>query len=77
MALEYSALGLLAGLIGAAGAVALSWAVAKYLLDIAWRPAPLLLGSGVILTTLLVAAVGVMASSDVLRKKPLGALRAE
>jgi putative ABC transport system permease protein len=77
LALEYSALGLLAGLIGAAGALALSWAVAKYLLDIAWRPAPLLLGSGVLLTTLLVAAVGVIASSDVLRKKPLGALRAE
>jgi putative ABC transport system permease protein len=77
LALEYSALGLLAGLIGAAGALGLSWAVTKYLLDIAWRPAPLLLGSGVVLTTLLVAVVGVVASTDVLRKKPLGALRAE
>ena len=32
VALEYSALGLLAGLIGAGGALALSWAVARYLL---------------------------------------------
>ena len=77
LALEYSALGLLAGLIGAGGALALSWAVARYLLDIAWRPAPLLLTAGVALTTLLVAVVGVAASSDVLRRKPLGALRAD
>jgi putative ABC transport system permease protein len=77
LALEYSALGLLAGLIGAGGALALSWAVAKYLLDIPWQPAPLVLIAGIVLTTLLVAAVGVVASSDVLRKKPLGALRAE
>jgi putative ABC transport system permease protein len=77
LALEYSALGLLAGLIGAGGALALSWAVAKYLLDIAWRPAPVVLTAGIALTTLLVAVVGVVASSDVLRRKPLGALRAE
>ena len=77
VALEYSALGVLAGVIGALGALALSWAVTKYLLDIAWRPAPLLLSMGVVLTALLVAVVGVAASIDVLRKKPLGALRAE
>jgi putative ABC transport system permease protein len=77
VALEYSALGLLAGLIGALGALALSWAVTKYLLDIAWKPDPLVLTLGVLLTTILVAGVGVIASSDVLRKKPLGALRAE
>ncbi len=43
VALEYSALGLLAGLIGALGSLALSWAVTKFLLDIAWKPAPFLL----------------------------------
>ncbi|HET7217285.1 MAG TPA: FtsX-like permease family protein [Vicinamibacterales bacterium] len=77
VAIEYSALGLIAGVIGAAGALALSWAVTKYLLEIAWRPQPLLLSAGVALTALLVAIVGVVASSDVLRRKPLGALRAE
>jgi putative ABC transport system permease protein len=77
VALEYSALGLIAGAIGALGALALSWAVTKYLLDIAWRPAPGLMAVGVVLTALLVATVGVSASIDVLRKKPLGALRAE
>lgn len=77
LAIEYCALGLLAGTIGAAGAAALTWGVTRHVLDITWRPAPLLLVSGAMLTTALVAAVGVAASADVLRKKPLGALRAE
>jgi putative ABC transport system permease protein len=77
VALEYSALGLLAGIIGAVGALALSWAVARYLLDIAWRPQPVLLAVGALLTMALVAVVGVLASAEVLRQKPLGALRAE
>ena len=34
------ALGLLAGIIGAAAALALSWGVARHVLDIPWRPAP-------------------------------------
>ena len=77
VALEYSALGLLAGLVGASGALALSWAVTKYLFKIAWRPQPGLLVAGALLTMVLVAVVGVLASSEVLRQKPLGALRAE
>jgi putative ABC transport system permease protein len=77
VAIEYSALGLLAGLIGALGALALSWAVTRYLFHIAWKPDPLALGAGAALTTALVAIVGVLASAEVLRQKPLGALRAE
>ena len=77
VALEYSALGLLAGLIGALGALGLSWAVTKYLLDIAWKPEPVLLVTGALLTMALVTVVGVIASAEVLRQKPLGALRAE
>ena len=77
IALEYSALGAIAGVIGALGALGLTWAVAKYLLEIPWRPAPGLLAVGVALTVALVAVVGVAASADVLRKKPLGALRTE
>jgi putative ABC transport system permease protein len=77
VALEYSALGLLAGVIGALGALALSWAVTKYLFRIAWKPDPLLLVAGTILTMALVAVVGVVASAEVLRRKPLATLRAE
>jgi putative ABC transport system permease protein len=77
LALEYCALGLLAGIIGAAGALALSWGVTRHVLDIPWRPAPAVLAVGAALTTLLVGTIGVLASADVLRKKPLGTLRAE
>ncbi len=77
LALEYCALGLLAGLIGAAGAFGLSWAVARFLLEIDWRPAPVLLAAGVFLTAALVGTIGVTASLDVLRRKPLATLRAE
>jgi len=77
LALEYCALGLLAGAIGAAGALGLSWGVTRYVFDISWRPVPGLLTIGALLTALLVVAVGVLASADVLRKKPLTTLRAE
>ena len=77
LALEYSALGLLAGLIGAVGALALSWAACRWVFDIEWQPATLVLTVGALLTALLVGVIGVLASADVLRKKPLATLRAE
>ena len=77
LAIEYTALGLIAGTIGAAGAIVLSWAVCRYVFEIAWNPAPLLLGGGAVVTALLVGVIGVAASADVLRKKPLATLRAE
>jgi putative ABC transport system permease protein len=77
VALEYSALGLLAGLIGALGALALSWAVTRYLLNIAWKPDATLLTVGALLTACLVGIVGILASAEVLRRKPLATLRAE
>jgi putative ABC transport system permease protein len=77
LAIEYWALGLIAGVIGAVGALALSWAVATYLFEITWRPSPILLTTGALLTSVLVVSVGILASLDVLRRKPLGTLRAE
>ena len=74
---EYTALGLLAGVIGAAGALVLSWAVCRYVFEIDWVPAPGLLIGGAVITMLLVALIGIVASADVLRKKPLATLRAE
>jgi putative ABC transport system permease protein len=75
--LEYGVLGAIAGTVGAAGAIVLSWAVARYGLDLAWEPAPLLTLGGIIVTASAVAAIGVIASLDVLRHKPLSTLRAE
>ena len=74
---EYGVLGAIAGTVGALGAVALSWAVARYALDLPWEPSPGLTAGGIIVTSMFVAAIGVLASLDVLRHKPLATLRAE
>jgi putative ABC transport system permease protein len=75
--LEYGVLGAIAGTVGATGAVGLSWAVARYGLDLPWKAAPLLTIGGIVVTASAVAAIGVVASLDVLRHKPLSTLRAE
>lgn len=74
---EYGLLGLLAGAIGAGGGMALTWAVGRYALDIPFTPLVGVSGLGVAITTLTVAAIGVLASWDVLQKKPLATLRGE
>jgi putative ABC transport system permease protein len=75
--LEYGVLGAIAGTVGSLGAIVLSWAVATYALELPWAPAPALTLIGIVATTLFVAAIGVLASLDVLRHKPLATLRAE
>ncbi len=75
--LEYGVLGALAGVVGSLGAVALTWGVTKYALEIPWRVFPAEHVGGVLITSVLVAAIGVISSLDVLRNKPLATLRAE
>jgi putative ABC transport system permease protein len=75
--LEYGVLGSLAGLVGSLGAVALTWGVSKYALEIPWTVFPAEHIGGVLLTAVLVAFIGVLSSLDVLRNKPLSTLRAE
>lgn len=77
LAIEYSALGALAGTIGAAGSLALGWSFCRFVLDIPWSATPAIVVPGLLLTAALVGALGVGASMDVLRRKPLGTLRAE
>ena len=74
---EYGLLGALAGLVGSLGAVGLTWGVSRYALDIPWRVFVGEHAAGIVLTALLVAVIGVAASVDVLRHKPLATLRAE
>jgi putative ABC transport system permease protein len=75
--LEYGVLGSLAGALGSLGAIALTWGVSRYALEIPWRIFPRENIAGVVLTAILVAAIGVLSSLDVLRNKPLSTLRAE
>jgi predicted lysophospholipase L1 biosynthesis ABC-type transport system permease subunit len=51
--------------------------VARYALNLPWEPTPGITVAGIVLTSVIVATVGVLASLDVLRHKPLATLRAE
>jgi putative ABC transport system permease protein len=75
--LEYGVLGAIAGTVGSLGAIALSWAVARFALELDWEPTPMITVTGIATTAVLVGAIGVLASLDVLRHKPLATLRAE
>ena len=61
LVLEYGLLGLLAGGIGAAGAIGLTWAISRYALDIPFRPLYGVSAIGVVATAVLVASIGVIA----------------
>lgn len=74
---EYGILGLMAGLIGAGFATALSYTVARYLFDIEWSFDASLMSAGIIITAVLVMLVGAAASFDVLFRKPLATLRSQ
>lgn len=75
--LEYGLLGALAGLIGSVGAIGLTWGISRFALEIPFRLLPWLSAAGVVTTAVLVAAVGIAASWDVLQRRPLATLRAE
>jgi putative ABC transport system permease protein len=75
--LEYGVLGLLAGTVGSLGAIPLTWGISRFALEIPWR---VFVGehiAAIAATAVLVAAIGVLSSLDVLRHKPLATLRAE
>ena len=77
LVMEYGLLGILAGGIGAGGAIGLTWAISKYALEIPFKPLIGLSSAGVLVTTFLVAAIGVISSWEVLQRKPLATLRGE
>ncbi len=74
---EYGMLGALAGLLGSAAAIALTWAISEKALQITWRFIPSVNLLGVAVAAALVTIVGIVSSWDVMIKKPLGILRAE
>src|SRR5207247_1777615 len=76
-AVEYACLGAVAGLGGTLLAAVLVWIVVRFVLDAPWalEPEPLLLG--VILTTGVSLAVGLLVTLRLLGRKPLAVLRQE
>jgi len=77
MLAEYGLLGLVAGLVGALAANAVAYSIARYVFEIEWSFAPAVNLAGVAATVMLVGAVGVLSSLDVLTRKPLAILRAQ
>jgi len=75
--IEFGTLGLLAGLLGAGGALVLSWALSRFLFEIPWEPQPLLFVTGVVSAAVAVAVVGLAATADVVFRKPLATLRSD
>jgi putative ABC transport system permease protein len=74
---EYGLLGAISGVVATTFAVGLSYGVCKYLMEIEWRFDVMVILLGVGVTTLLVTAVGVGASFDVLFRRPLATLRSQ
>lgn len=76
MLAEYGLLGLTAGTVGSLAAIALSYALSRYVFELRWSFTPWLYLAGLVATVALVAVVGALSSLDALRRKPLGVLRA-
>jgi putative ABC transport system permease protein len=74
---EYGLMGFVAGVIGSLGAVGLSYAASRFVFEIPWSFTPVVNVGGVAATIVLVTTVGVLATVDVLSKKPLATLRAQ
>ncbi len=76
-AVEYACLGAAAGLGGTGLAAVLAWIILRFVLDTPWTLEPETLILGVVLTTLVSLAVGLLATVRLLGRKPLSVLRQE
>jgi putative ABC transport system permease protein len=76
-AVEYACLGAAAGVGGTALAAVLAWIVLRFVLDTPWTLEPETLILGVVLTTLVSLAIGLLATLRLLGRKPLSVLRQE
>lgn len=75
VAAEFTALGLLAGLLAAVGAAALAWVIANRLFDLDFVPDPVLWVLGVVLGTAIVGISGTLAVRSVINSSPVAVLR--
>ena len=74
-AVEYGLLGLVAGLVGGLGALALAWAFLRYGLELDGAPSLLAVPLAALGTALLAVVAGLSASARALRSRPIEALR--
>lgn len=76
-AVEYGILGLLAGILGAGGAVGVARVIVTRMMHLPWRTDWTMLGAGVAASVILCAVVGVLANARALRVRPAEVLRGE
>lgn len=76
VAAEFTALGLLAGILAAIGAISLAWTIATQLFDLDFTPNPLLGLLGVVLGAAIVGISGTLAVRSVINSSPVTVLRA-
>lgn len=74
---EYSLLGLVAGIIGSVAGLGLSYAASRYIFEIPWALTPSLSVIGIVATVAMVVIVGAISTIDVLARKPLMILRTQ
>jgi putative ABC transport system permease protein len=77
LAVEYAALGLVAGVVGTAVGAGLAWAVLTLVMRVPWSAPPALLLALPLATAALTLVVGVVALLGVIAEKPLAVLRGE
>jgi putative ABC transport system permease protein len=75
VAAEFTALGLLAGTLGAIGAGVIGYFVSRELFDLEYIPGPLLLVSGLVAGGLIVGICGTLAARSVVNEPPVATLR--
>ncbi|HLN59949.1 MAG TPA: FtsX-like permease family protein [Symbiobacteriaceae bacterium] len=76
-AVEYAVLGLVAGLMSTILAVAATYSVLRWVMEVKYQFEALPLLAGVVISVVLTVIVGVLSTLDVLRAKPLQVLREE
>lgn len=76
-AVEYALVGLLAGSLGAVGALGLAWTLVTQLMRLAWRTDAAVVVGAVVGTALICAVVGVLANLRALVVRPAEVLRGE
>ncbi|MCE7959400.1 MAG: hypothetical protein DYH06_15910, partial [Acidobacteria bacterium ACB2] len=77
LGVEYALVGLVAGVVGTAGAAALTGAILRAAFEIPFRPDPLVLLLAPVAAALLAALAGLSVSVPALQQRPLDVLRGE
>lgn len=73
--IEFMMLGLIAGVLAAAGAEATSWVLQERVFRIDWRPHPMLWLLGPVISGILITAIGTLASRKAVTTPPIQVLR--